>query len=113
MKKVKKEYQDAYNLYLQKLSIRPHKWGKAICIVCNFKFSKTTGSHVYCSNECRRISSLKKEMDIKQNKISLKKGINKYHEVIKPQWYKNLFDSNHLALIVNYILNEIQKENKQ
>jgi len=58
MKKVKKKYQKAYDLYLKKLEDRPHKWGKTKCLVCDDEFNKTTGKHLYCSNQCRRINAI-------------------------------------------------------
>ena len=90
MKKVNKEYKEAYKVYLEKLKNRPHKWGKGKCLVCNDKFQKTNHKHLYCSNVCRRINFIKNELDIKRKNESYRNSLSNNYNSTKSsskEWY--------------------------
>tara|TARA_Y100000385_G_C12525838_1_gene397396 strand:- start:66 stop:497 length:432 start_codon:yes stop_codon:yes gene_type:complete len=89
-KKVNSDYKEAYKEYKQRLKNRPHKWGKTKCLVCVSEFNKTTGKHLYCSIECRRINEIKKELDLKE-KQKLEK------ERIKEKHVKNIISKSNLG----------------
>jgi|TARA_R110002126_G_scaffold259530_1_gene402488 hypothetical protein len=61
MKTIKSKYINAYNIYLNKIEKRNHKFGIGNCIVCENKFNKTNGKHYYCSRECRIINNIYKD----------------------------------------------------
>tara|TARA_R110001592_G_scaffold20489_17_gene83123 strand:- start:426 stop:620 length:195 start_codon:yes stop_codon:yes gene_type:complete len=61
VKKIKNIYKKAYNLYLERIEKRTHRWGKTQCLVCDTKYDKTNGKHLYCSRECRLINGIYKE----------------------------------------------------
>ena len=112
MKKVNKEYKEAYKVYLEKLKNRPHKWGKDKCLVCNDKFQKTTGKHIYCSNQCRRINFIKNELDIKRKNASLKKSLsNKHNSTQAP--LKGLYASPEFAVFMGKMIYEKIMKEKQ
>ena len=104
MKKVNEEYKEAYKEYKKRLKNRPHKWGKANCLVCSVKFKKTTGKHLYCSNECRRINALKITLDMKN-----KKANTTTIKVDTPRWFCNM--KNEIAVIAGLAIYKKINEN--
>ena len=103
MKTVNAEYQEAHKEYKKRLKNRPHLWGETNCLVCSAKFKKTSGIHLYCSNECKKINALKTTLDIHNKKANTSTTT---RVVNHSSWLKSALGEKHIAVIVGLAVYE-------